>query len=443
VKTTSNSALSIRGALIGTIMLAPIVISGKAMALPSMARQTGMACSACHISSFGPSLTPYGRHFKLTGYTSGSNFSLPPVSAMALGGFTNTQSNQESPPAGYSANNNFALNQLSAFYGGRIWDKIGAFSQLTYDGVANTVGLDLTDIRYSDQTDIMDKDIIFGVTANNAPTVGDIWNTTPVWGFPYATSPLAPTPGAAAVIDGPLIATSGGGSVYAMIDNMLYVDAGAYTTLSTRMQQGLGVWANGHMGIDGGAPYWRVALQHQWGAHYAMIGSYGLQANVYPEGDASMGTDSYLDTAVDMTYQYLADMKHIFEIKSNFINERQGLNASKNLGLAANSSGSLNTFRINGAYTFEQTYQLTFGYNLISGSQDYTRYSNGYINGSPNSEYYIVEADYVPFGKHDSPYQPWINLRIGLQYIAYSRFNGTTVNAQNNNTLFLSGWLAF
>lgn len=437
---------SVWAVVLPLIGVASLFTSQSAFAIPSMARQTGAACSACHTNSFGPNLTPYGREFKISGYTWGNNGKFLPLSGMVLGGFTNTQKDQQPPPAsGYNANNNFALNQLSAFYGGRIAGNFGAFSQLTYDGVANTVALDLTDVRYARQTNMLNQDILFGVSANNSPTVQDPWNTGPVWGFPYATSPLAPTPGATALIDGPLITTAGGGSLYAMINHLLYIDAGAYTTFSKGLQKGLGVWSNGQLGIDGAAPYWRVALQHQWDGQYAEIGTYGLQANLFPGGDNSGGTDQYTDMAVDLTYQYLGTMQHIFELKSTYIHENQGLFASRNLGLTTGNHGSLDTFRINGAYTYEQTYQLTFAYNQISGSTNYDVYSEdaGFVNGRPNSEYFIVEADYVPFGKSSSLYQPWLNLRVGLQYIAYVQFNGTASQAQNNNTFFLSGWLAF
>src|SRR6202790_3466119 len=37
-----------------------------AAAVPSFARQTGMACAACH--TVYPELTPFGREFKLNGY---------------------------------------------------------------------------------------------------------------------------------------------------------------------------------------------------------------------------------------------------------------------------------------------------------------------------------------------------------------------------------------
>ncbi|HMA87318.1 MAG TPA: hypothetical protein VKP89_01085, partial [Burkholderiales bacterium] len=47
----------------GAILLAPT----SAQAVPSFARQTGMACEACH--TVYPQLTHYGRTFKANGYT--------------------------------------------------------------------------------------------------------------------------------------------------------------------------------------------------------------------------------------------------------------------------------------------------------------------------------------------------------------------------------------
>src|SRR6516225_2275205 len=43
--------------------------SRPAYALPSFARQTGQPCGTCHTDF--PALTPYGRRFKLLGYTTG------------------------------------------------------------------------------------------------------------------------------------------------------------------------------------------------------------------------------------------------------------------------------------------------------------------------------------------------------------------------------------
>src|SRR6202140_5339465 len=53
-----------------------------AQALPSFARQTGQPCGTCHTDF--PALTPYGRRFKLLGYTpGGGEFRTTPFSSQA------------------------------------------------------------------------------------------------------------------------------------------------------------------------------------------------------------------------------------------------------------------------------------------------------------------------------------------------------------------------
>ncbi len=56
--------------------------SVNAHALPSFARQTGQNCVACHAGGQFPELTPYGRLFKLTGYTIGQR--ALPLAAIAV-----------------------------------------------------------------------------------------------------------------------------------------------------------------------------------------------------------------------------------------------------------------------------------------------------------------------------------------------------------------------
>ena len=180
--------------LIGVLALAAISASPNAHAVASFARQTGAACSTCHTNSFGPNLTPFGREFKLNGYVWDSGKKdeayIPPISGMLMGSFTNTKQDQDPQPgpSGFNANNNFAFDQASLFYAGKIWDKIGAFSQLTYNGVADTLYMDNTDVRFANQVDLFDQDIVYGISANNKPTAQDLWNTTPAWGFPYVSS---------------------------------------------------------------------------------------------------------------------------------------------------------------------------------------------------------------------------------------------------------------
>src|SRR5580704_9257810 len=94
----------------------------SALAVPSFSRQTGAPCSQCHITSFGPALTPFGMKFKLSGYVWGTSSKGPPVSAMLLASYNNTQAGQAGGAAPhYSANDNTTIDQASVFYGGRIY----------------------------------------------------------------------------------------------------------------------------------------------------------------------------------------------------------------------------------------------------------------------------------------------------------------------------------
>ena len=60
--------------------------NGPAQALPSYARQTGQPCAACHTAF--PELTPFGRRFKIGGYTlGGGDWQGPPIAMMYMPSF--------------------------------------------------------------------------------------------------------------------------------------------------------------------------------------------------------------------------------------------------------------------------------------------------------------------------------------------------------------------
>src|SRR6202521_5050001 len=72
-------------AAVAVVVLAGYLTIGfapPAQALPSFARQTGQPCGTCHTDF--PALTPYGRRFKLLGYTTGGGeFRTTPFSSQA------------------------------------------------------------------------------------------------------------------------------------------------------------------------------------------------------------------------------------------------------------------------------------------------------------------------------------------------------------------------
>src|SRR5579871_264350 len=157
-----------------------------AEALPSFARQTGMPCSQCHTLSFGPGLTAYGRQFKLNGYTFGEGEHPMPIAFMLQGGFSHTDTAQPEPAAPhFGPQDNVSVDQVSGFFGGRITDHSGAFVQVTYSGEDRNLAWDNTDVRYARAISLASMDAVVGLSLNNNPTVQDLWNSTPAWGFPY------------------------------------------------------------------------------------------------------------------------------------------------------------------------------------------------------------------------------------------------------------------
>jgi hypothetical protein len=116
-------------------------------------------------------------------------------------------------------------------------------------------------------------------------------------------------------------------------------------------------------------------------------------------------------------------------------------------------SNHLNSLRVDGTYAFRQAWIASAGWFDTSGSSNAALFVPGEVegsaSGSPDSRGYLVQFEYIPFGKPDSYGQPWVNLRLGLQYTGYQRFNGGSSNydgagrsASDNNTLFVFAWLA-
>ena len=337
--------------------------------------------------------------------------------------------------------------QASVFYGGRIYgDHTGALAQLTYDGTANSIALDLTDVRYANNCKLAGKDLAYGLTLNNAPGVEDVWNSTPIWGFPFAASAVAPTPAAGTLIDGALATQVGGIGAYGYWDNLLYGGVSVYRTTYSGITRPLGAGSTPTMVTDGAVPYWRLTLQHNWDKNAIEIGTYGLVADIFPGGASIGSTDKFTDNALDAQYQFIGD-PHLITLRTTWIHEKQELDASFDQGLAANTSNTLQTFKINGSYYYRSPagdVGCSLGYFTTTGNRDTLLYAAdpvvGSQYGSPDSKGYLVELDYVLKQQY----------KFSLQYIIYSEFNGAHTNydgfgrdAPDNDTLYLLAWLMF
>jgi hypothetical protein len=125
--------------------------------VPPFSRQTGLPCSACHYQF--PQLTPFGRQFKLNGYSlvglkpivepnakKEAPLSLIPIAPLGIMLQASGTHLGRTPPG--TQNDVAAMpQQLSVFLGGALSTHIGALLQATYAGASGTFGIDNSDIR--------------------------------------------------------------------------------------------------------------------------------------------------------------------------------------------------------------------------------------------------------------------------------------------------------
>lgn len=202
--------------------------------------------------------------------------------------------------------------------------------QVTYDGIGRSFSWDNTDIRYARTTNLFGAETVLGVSINNNPTVTDVWNTTPAWGYPFQASGLAPSPAAATMIEGEFSKLVGGATAYAYWNRLVYLEVGGYSTLSPRMQQAFGEPnSSTSNAINGVAPYWRLALQQEWGRNSLEVGMFGMSAAITPSRMFGFGRDKITDTGFDSQYQFLSD-RDSFSLQASIIFENQDLAASSN-----------------------------------------------------------------------------------------------------------------
>ena len=439
-------------ALFGVAMM-----PSTSFAVPSFARQTGEDCSACHTSF--PELTPFGRDFKLNGYTRG-NRRLLPIAAMAQLSVTSVKEKSTDGNTYMVKQNEPQFDGASLFIAGKITNYAGAFIQVTYeqldhfrdDGtIAPHTHADNVDLRIVGHSKVLDKDLTFGFDINNNPTVQDLWNSSPAWGYPFTGSKLtdlggpagAPSPSFGTMIDGGLAQASTGLGAYFYWNRHLYGEISFYGNADHIFRlMSAGAWYNNSdfSAVDGRFnPYWRLAWTETWGAHNLMVGTYGLRVNIYPDSTNTTGpTDRSTDIAFDAQYQFISD-PNIVTFQTTYIHEKQDLrNTFANEG-SANATNTMNTFKAKASYLYDRKYGLTLAYFQTTGSADAVLYGNP-DTAKPDNTGYIAEVDYNPL----------TNVRVALQYIAYTKMDGSKYNydgtgrsAGDNNTLFLNTWFAF
>jgi hypothetical protein len=185
-------------------------------------------------------------------------------------------------------------------------------------------------------------------------------------------------------------------------------------------------------------------VQHDDGRSYWQVGTYGIDAHVLPGGAAPSGkTDHITDFAADANWQFTFHPRQIasdmVSAHATIIGETEDLEASSVLYGTRRHDG-LTTARADISYTIGATVTPSAQIFHTGGSTDPTLWST--LNGSPNSDGYVLEVAYVPWGKPKSIIG-WGNLRLAVQYIGYTKFDGTSRGASRNNTLYPNLWIAW
>ncbi len=432
-----------------TILLLAVLFAPNAHAVPSYSRQTGLPCSASHYAP--PELNAFCRKFKLEAYTvttkpevsedkKDHNSGLRLLEAFPLSVLFDTSFTSTKSPQPTTQNGNFEFPQgASLFLAGSWGNHVGSFLQVTYDSQADNFTWDNTDIRFAANSGhLLGKSLTYGATFNNNPTVEDLWNSTPAWGYPFVSNNVAPSPSAAAIINGSLAQDVAGLGGYAMWNEHLYLGGTIYRSEhigGSQPNSGAGFGFN----VRGIAPYWRLAWQTSTQNNNFEIGTYGMHMKSTP--NAITGPmDGYTDWAADFQYdRAIPQWKNdVLSFRGTYIRESSSLVASAAGGAASLVGHHLNTLQGNAEYHFGTRFSGTAGLFSITGTADPLLYPqapvSGSANGSPQSKGYILNLSWWPQQ----------NIDLAVQYTGYTRFNGAGTdydgagrNASSNNSTYL------
>jgi hypothetical protein len=369
------------------------------------------------------------------------------LETLPLSAFFETSMTSTKVPQPGTQNWNFQFPQdISLYLAGAWTSHMGSFFQVTYEVQSDHFTIDNTDVRYANKTTLSGKELVYGLTLNNNPTVEDLWNSTPAWGYPFIAPNGAPTPTAAPLINGALGQDVAGLGAYTMWDQHVYFAGTLYRSDHVGdAQPTTGTCCS--YNIQGAAPYWRLAFQQNGRTASLEVGAYGIHLKSTP-GAVTGAENSYTDFGPDIQYDRTFG-KDVLSLRATYIRENSALVASANPPSSGTPTASpgphhLNASNVNAAYHLGNRLSGTLGWFLTDGTNDPLLYSQAAVSGSANggarSEGISANVSYWPFQ----------NVDLAVQYTDYTRFNGGATNydgagrnASDNNTTYLLARFVF
>jgi hypothetical protein len=290
------------------------------------------------------------------------------------------------------------------------------------------------------------NELLVGFDSNNDPSVQDVWNTVPSWGYPFYGSPQAPgAPGSTMIST--LAEQTGSVGVYALFDRQFYAEVSMYRVGKEffRWMNAGTSFASGAQYLKGFNPYWRAYWTKDHGPNVWMVGTFGMHSDVYPDSSSPSGpTDVFADTGFDSQDQYLADTGKL-TLRGSYTYEQQSWKGSFPLGNVSTPKGNLKTLNLSASFALRDTWTFTGGSFLSNGSNDAALYqisdpSGNQLSAKPNTTGYQLELNRTLTQ----------NIVASLQYTGFTKFNGLTSNVDglgrrpsDNNALWVSVFFAF
>ena len=330
--------------------------------------------------------------------------------------------------------------------------------------------MDASDVRYADTLKLFGKDTIWGIDANNTPTVEDPWNTTPSFGWPQISSTIAPAFGPPLThIESGYGQIVGGAGAYVFWNDMLYADLTFYKGLPVSVLQAFNTGNSTTDALANVAPYWRVAIEPHWGDLYWEAGTFGMYGQVTP-GRAVWLRDRQFSRR---RFRLANPVRGRSIQRDREAHRHHGMAKAERVlraSISSNLNNTLNSFKANASFVWDHTYSVGFGYFNIAGSG---RLQSLRIGQQPQlhacqhrraSTTATSAARTAPASSKISPISPSATARRFLirpgtcgsacssrEYLHVfggttnfdGSFLGGTHNAQGNNTVFAYAWFAF
>jgi len=431
----------------------------SSFAIPSFARQTGLACDVCH--TVFPHLTPFGREFKLHGFTydysslikmvreaakkraaEGGGMpdlvinKIPMVSVRIAGMWANQDggsmvghgritNNQDafSYPAGYPTKDTFNLVKGDSLYiAGEITPHLGAWVEIggwnDSGGSASLAGYDAI-LNGGDHT-VDNKNFTYGLSFENMVGFDDVGQAGPGnWGIPDTMNPLSTHNtlfdpfGGSAIVEGV--------EAYAMLGDFthggIYGNIGLYDPSNGNDEgtppvaiggnsklAGNGSWHGAkHVDTYVNVEYWLPGFKNI----YSMIGAFGYFGQEKMESPASQYySDNVNDYGLEAQAQYIGG-KNLVEFfgevqkqhDSEFYGEDWWTLHPYSTGTSVNRTG----IALKADYYYDRTYGVYVKYMYAhSGTVQDLDYS-GYILGVS--------------------WYPWQNVNVRVERMMWSKYH--------------------